>query len=121
MEKLTDRGFEIACKQAYAIGREHGKNAASWIDVDSDDVARNILRGFEDGDPEFYDSLPKHGMSGEWADSYTMENLIEELELDRDGLDIECEKEDLFAEYDNGYNEGLEDALVWRCKNYLED
>lgn len=53
---------------AYELGREHGRNAASRVEINAENASR-ILKGIEEGDPEILDTLPiVPDLSGEWAD-----------------------------------------------------
>lgn len=54
--------------RAYHYGHERGVAAGSWV-IDgntSEETARNLLRGIDDGDPVVYDVLPFAPLSGEW-------------------------------------------------------
>lgn len=59
--------------KARAIGTEHGRNAASWVELDEAtaeaiDDAQNV-----------YDVLePSSPLSGEWADGYSVEALFDD-------------------------------------------
>ena len=79
--------------QAANIGREHGKNAASWVfdGNTTTDTYRWYARGIDEGDPEVMDSLREPSLSGEFAGEYSergLERGLErDLELDEDEID----------------------------------
>jgi hypothetical protein len=65
------RRSEVRC-----LAWEHGRNAGSWV-VDGDTSParmREILTGYEDGDPMVLDLQPSP-LSGEWADEPTPQSL----------------------------------------------
>lgn len=77
------RARVAACR----LGREHGRNAAEWwaqeavggrATGDVRGIARRIIAGLDDGDPEILDGLPWADLSGEWADGMTPRRLAEE-------------------------------------------
>ncbi len=72
---------------AEAIGAEHGAAAASWVTVNTEQRAVQILVGIDDGDPEILDSLPAPDLSGQWADGYSPRDLFE----DATGADAHAE------------------------------
>lgn len=71
----ADMTYEEAIDKATEIGREHGRNAASWFEADAWD---RVLAGIRDGDPEILDMLPTADLSGQWADGYTPTQLYED-------------------------------------------
>lgn len=92
--------FAELLKEAAELGRAAGQNAAEWWEqdviggrvssrVDTREVARYILQGMEDGDPEFLDSLPWPNLSGEWAGDPTPASLYAEL-----GIEAEQDSDD---------------------------
>jgi len=94
---------------ARAIGKEHGKNAGSWV-IDgntTEETARHIVQGIEDGDPEVLDSLPAPDLGGQWADSYTERDLFEELEISPD----DPEADDAVMAYLDGFSEAVVDEV----------
>jgi hypothetical protein len=70
-------------EQAASIGREHGTNAASWVfDGNTPDHAyRDVLQGIEDCDPEVLDAYRVPDLSGEFADDYSEQDLVRDLDL----------------------------------------
>jgi hypothetical protein len=64
-------------ERAAQLGDEHGKAQGSWaIDGNtSKEHCENIIRGYDDGDPEVSDMCPSP-LSGEWADSMTPTALM---------------------------------------------
>lgn len=72
--------YEVAKAFARDLGREHGRNAASWaFDGNSDETTyRAVLEGIEAGDPEVFDIIPTADLSGEWADTLTGPDLAQQ-------------------------------------------
>jgi hypothetical protein len=88
---MTTKAYiEKVIKEAEKLGKAHGENAAQWVAQDSwggrvassrqsEENARAFLKGIEEGDPMIMDSYTSPNLSGEWADSMTPRNLIEEV------------------------------------------
>jgi hypothetical protein len=78
-------------KRAEKIGAEHGKSAASWVfdGSTSEDTYRYVLAGIESGDPEVMDAYRVPDLSGEWADSYDLNDLADELGIDQDSENLD--------------------------------
>lgn len=85
---------------AYQAGYERGQASGSWvIDGDtSEETARRLLEGIEDGDPQIMDIQPAP-LSGEWAGE-----SVSELS-DLYGLDLEDEEN--ASDFEEGYSEGF--------------
>jgi len=108
-ETSKDRQEEDLAKLAHKLGYDHGRNAGSWVfdGNTTEETYRWFLKGLEDGDPEVLDRLPTSPLSGEWADSYSLADLADDLDIDQedDGFD------DLCWEYEGGYAMGVEDEV----------
>lgn len=52
--------------KATEAGSEYGHAAATWVEINSTDDARQLLSMYEDGDPAVYELEPAP-LSGEWA------------------------------------------------------
>jgi hypothetical protein len=91
-------------REAREAGEEAARDAASWIaDGNSEEVdCERMLRGLQDGDPEFIDRLVYPNLSGEMADGPTPKSLFEEIT----GLDSHAE-----ASYNIDAYSALSDAL----------
>lgn len=63
---------------AREIGTDHGRTAASWVfDGNTDrETYETFRRGMEDGDPEILDRIPAADLSGQWAEGYTVADLM---------------------------------------------
>ena len=91
---------------AFARGRDHGVAVGSWVfnGNTSEDYARRILTGYEDGDPEVMDIEPSP-LSGEWADGPTPRDVYAYL-----GMSETFETDDpagqLLTDYELGFSEG---------------
>lgn len=71
---LSERDAEIAGKSA-------GRAAASWLSIDSQEQANDLLEMLEDGDPRLDEYLPRRpDLSGEFSG----ESMNEILEVDDD-------------------------------------
>lgn len=116
---MTEREYEVAKAEAEAIGREHGRNAASWYEVDEEATDR-FLQGIEDGDPEILDTLPTADLSGEWADGYTTRQLLADLGLDEDAEGVQDAESDLADAYADAFNAEAERAVVNRIAGRRE-
>lgn len=73
---------DAAHLEAYALGCEAARNAASWT-VDGNTSAehvRRVLAMLDDGDPQAFDYLPaRPDLSGEWADSPTPRSIAADI------------------------------------------
>ena len=83
---MTD-SYDAALAYATERGRQDGTNAAGWYVQDTLGgsaygpaglAARNVLAGIEDGDPAVLDTFPSPDLSGQWADSLTGPQLVED-------------------------------------------
>lgn len=63
---------------AREIGTDHGRNAASWVFDGNTDRETYVAfrRGIDDGDPEVLDFIPTADLSGQWAEGYTVADLM---------------------------------------------
>ena len=70
--------LDALLEQADDEGYERGTAAGSWLldGNSSEEAARRLLQGIEDGDPEILDALPSAPLSGEWADSPTPSEVL---------------------------------------------
>jgi len=67
--------------RVWAKAQEHGKAAASWVfdgNTPQEQYAR-VLQGIEDGDPEVMDAYRAPDLSGEYADSYSEDDLMADI------------------------------------------
>jgi hypothetical protein len=112
-------------QQAYDLGAEHARNAASWvIDGNTDqDHIRRMVAWLDDGDPEAYDYLPATpNLSGEWADSPTPASLYREI-VGLDPADRIAEDEDADGEIIDAlcdaYERGVDETFGVECERIL--
>ena len=90
MSNYTDAEFAAAMEAMRAAGRKSGTAAGGWIadGNTSEESLRITLQQWEDGDPA-PPSAPSP-FSGEWADSPTVEEVINsETDLNSDELEPE--------------------------------
>ena len=109
------------------IGKEHGVNAASWwFDGNAAEfVHEATLRGIVQGDPMVLDSLPQSPLSGEWADSFSVRDLCDELGYDMDdreshAFDTDETISEICSAYEQGFSEGSTHAIESACIDYLK-
>lgn len=122
--------LDKAIDYARKIGAEHGRNAAAWYAQDAfggrvtrgaDENASRIIGGMEDGDPEVYDSLPQPDLSGQWADSLTGPELVNDALVATDEWDVDTAEyveraQDWFSDICDAY----EDAFREACEDEIE-
>lgn len=91
-------------QSAYSLGYEHGQSRGMWV-IDgntSEDYARKLIAGYDEGDPEVMDMQPSP-LSGEWADDPLPRDILAELGTDED----EDSADDLLRDYAYGFSDGF--------------
>jgi len=83
---------------AELAGAEAGKNAGSWVidGTTTEETARRILRGLDDGDPEILDMQPAP-LSGEYAGE-SIPELSEQYGIPLDDDEVATVFETAFSE-----------------------
>jgi hypothetical protein len=106
-------------EQAETIGREHGKNAASWyFDGNTPrETYELVLRGYDDGDPEIMDTFPTSPLSGEWADNYSLADLSQDTGV----VQHDPYFEDVCSAYEDGFYTASTDEIIRVARYMLED
>lgn len=104
-------------ERAEQAGYEAGKAAGSWLlDGNStEDAARRLLDGIEDGDPAIMDALPCLPFSGEWADGLLSRDLLAEYDLDEE----HDAADDVLRAFENAYLRGVVDEAVRSARALL--
>jgi hypothetical protein len=98
-----------------ARGYRDGHAAATWFAPQDEEAARRILRGLDEGDPEFLDELPAARLGGEWADEPTWQNI-----LDDEGIEhADDGRPELLNAYTYAYSCAVERELVRSCRHLL--
>lgn len=93
----------------YDAGHAAGTSRAGWVDIADERVARNIIEGIDNGDPEVLDALePPSPLSGEYAG----ESMPELLGADYEDADAD--------DYERGYSEGYWHELERRAHYIAE-
>lgn len=108
--------YDDLLKRAQDAGYNHGQAAGSWV-IDgntSEDTARAILKGLDEGDPAVYDALPSSPLSGEWADAPTPQSVFKDLGMTGD----EDFASDVLDAYEFGFEHGAQDEVI-RAASYL--
>jgi hypothetical protein len=110
------------------LGSDHGNNAADWwqqdaiggrASGDTRGVARRVLEGLADGDPEIVDGLPSADLSGQWADGPTVRSLLDDHGLA--GLDPASEiGQEIGDAYETAFNDACHAAIERYCRAALE-
>jgi len=101
METMTDQEFQAAVDAMSQAGRFAGRSVATWLfdGNTTEETYRAFLKASEDGDPDNY--APPDPFSGEWADSLTLEQVIEaETDIDPETLsdDERCSLADAYEQ-----------------------
>ena len=110
-------GLDEILERADEAGYEAGVAAGSWLlDGNStEDAARRLLDGIEDGDPEILDALPSSPLSGEWADGLLPRDVLAEY-----GLDEQHEAADeVLSAFEAGYDRGVTDEATRSARALL--
>lgn len=108
VEQPTPSQREGVFAAAERIGTEHGRNAGSWV-VDgnsSTETLKGIIQAAEDCDLDIPSPL-----SGEWADDYTIEQLVEDCGLTEAIEDLDeavWVENELINAYLSGYYQAYE-------------
>lgn len=117
--------YQSAEAEAARLGAQHGKNAASWVEIDETNAAR-ILAGMDDCDPEVMDSLPAADLSGQWAGDMTGPDLVRECighDEDRHPRLSERIMDEAFSDicdrYSDAFHDAVEAEVARRCRYYL--
>jgi hypothetical protein len=94
--------------KARKIGTEHGRNAASWVELD-EAQAEDI-----DASGNVFDILDPYGamtrpLSGEWADGYSLGALVSDV-----GLDVTTDEQatDIADAYEDAYWQAFEAKVL---------
>lgn len=104
-------------EDAHARGVEDGRAAGSWVldGNSSEDTARAILQGIEDGDPAVMDSLPSAPLSGEFADGLLPRDVLRWYGLTEE----DAESDDILRAYEDGYAEGVDEEVTRTARAML--
>ena len=100
---MTDTST-YAERTAREIGREHGSNAASWVELDE-----ATAQAIDDAGSVFDVLEPSSPLSGEWADGYSVEQLAEDCGIEPyDERALVQPGDDLATEYEDAYWQAFE-------------
>lgn len=95
-------------ERAQELGREHGRNAASWHTPEDEASARAVAEGIDNGDPMILDQFP----------APTAGHVFVDLEEDPDELDEEL-REELEELYVQSFSATVEHKLRWSARIQL--
>jgi len=97
-------------ERAEREGYDHGVTAGSWLldGNSSEDAARRLLVGIEDGDPEILDQLPASPLSGEYADGLLPRDVLSWYDLDEQ----HDAAADVLRAFEDGFSRGVEAEAV---------
>jgi hypothetical protein len=101
------------------LGRDHGRAAATWVEIDSTVTARAWLQGILDCDPEILDAMPAPDLGLQWSDSPTPRDLFEEAGLDEIEGDTGEAENELLNAYADAYSDAVQQAVEKECRAYL--
>lgn len=116
--KIEDETY----REAERLGKEHGRNAASWVfdGNTSDTTYRTFLDGIMDGDPKVMDALPGSPLAGEWADGYTPTALFSDLGIEFDeSVAVDFLMEEVCNAYEDAFARAVTDEVVATCRRHL--
>jgi hypothetical protein len=100
-------------QQAYELGQEHARNAASWIDTTRAVVLLGLL---DNGDPAVEAYLPaRPNLSGEWAGDLTPTTLYEQTT----GLNYNTGTVEIIDALCAAYEAGVSDTFQPECERIL--
>ena len=105
-------------EQATELGRDYGKDAASWVEIDSDEEACSILE-----DSSVIEAPSP--FSGEWADGLTPQEILSELGYNDDIIALWSDGADgtyldsLVDSFEEGYYQAFYDNLESSATRYL--
>lgn len=106
---LDSKALQVIEDRAWALGRDAGRSAGTWFfNPGTEDEARGVLRGIEDGDPEVMDSEPAP-LSGEWAGDPTPDSVLAEVTGSAawDSVLTDDEAPSMLDAYEAGFSEGF--------------
>lgn len=108
-----DDARDAIMDEAYRMGRDHGRDAASWYfdGNTSIDTYATTLAGIRDGDPAVYDTFPASPLSGEWAGDPTPATVLAALGLSDDDDDAD----DALAMYEDGFGVAVANVIESAC------
>jgi len=102
--------------QAYELGCEHARNAASWIDP-ATHPPKVLLAMIEDGDPAVFDYLPHEpNLSGEYSGDLTPRTLA--WQIMGDDAIVSDDRMDALAD---AYEAGVSDTFQPECERILRE
>jgi hypothetical protein len=113
----------LAAAHARLIGRHGGASAAGWVEIDDEDRAAHILARMAEG---FYEDLPEADLSGQWADGYSVRQMMDDIGLpthenltDEDWSTIGHEV--CAPAWEEAFNAAAEAEVARRCRAMLPD
>lgn len=110
--------IDEAIGMARNIGRDHGRNAASWYFDGNTDRAtyERVGKGIDEGDPEILDDLPAPDLSGQWADGYTNTDLLRDC-----GVPVFRGANAIFDAYEEGFVDGVHHEIRREIAYHLSE
>lgn len=106
--------------RVWEIAQKHGKAGASWV-FDGNtprDTYQHVLQGILDGDPEVMDAYNTPNLSGEYADGYTEDQLMQDAGwVPNDGTDL---RDELCRQYDMEASDAFWTEVERMCSVQLE-
>lgn len=122
--EATDKSYSAALDYARDLGAQHGKSAASWVEIPDERTARLILAGMEDCDSAILDTLPSADLSGQWAGMLSGPALVSDA-LSEAGMDDDADAwpdaysdwfTDICDAYELAFDNAAEDEVSRRAR-----
>jgi len=100
-------------------GYTDGKAAGSWVTDGNTRIETYsvLLAGIEDGDPMVLDTLPAPSLGGEWADSPTWTQVLEDEDCEEDDEG----RPDLLTVYEAAFSDGVTEEVTRACRYQLDE
>jgi hypothetical protein len=124
-----DQLIADATDAATDLGADHGRTAAAWwiqetigsrATGDPEPMARRVLAGIDECDPEILDQLPTADLSGTHADALTVTALL--AAVDADGLDPASAAAQSIADaYCDAHDGEAASAITAACRTVITD
>lgn len=114
----TDEQWSAWKAHAARIGAEHGANAATWINMNTD-AATEIIAGVDENiNPEVVDRYIPNPPTGEWGDDYSPAALLAEIGAPVDG---DSDDGELWSAYADAFTETTVADIVRCAHEYLSE
>lgn len=111
---MSEQLKEKLLAAAEKMGAKMGESAATWYPVQSEETARAVLKGIDDGDPMVLDTFPSL-WAGIAADEVSVDSLLADVVYEAEALDpIAANSEladELMQEIDLAFSTAAQDTI----------